>query len=174
MKKKALSKARAFIQESIKRLPFALGILLVLLLVQGYQNAQASEANARATHDIIQTLAKQSKQRDKNLQKLIDDNAQQTLILCSLIINNNNALTAAQVADVQAICKQRINQASSNGGASASSGAGTTPASSASTNSSSSQNAPPKPQTQSNPSQPPKPVDEGLVPDVIPLIGPAL
>lgn len=105
------------------------GFILALFvsLLDGQNKSQ--EAQLKQSGDntrILNELSRQSKQRDRNVTKLISDNAQQTIILCTLIIGSNNGLTQAQVTSVETICNEQIKQISDGLGASASGTSGGT------------------------------------------------
>lgn len=116
------------------------------------------------------------------VQLLKTDNQDQTLVLCTIILNDRLELSGEDATKVEQICKDKIKEAQENGGISQDStpppATKPSPASTkppvANTNPSHTATNPANggqtpPSTSPNP-----PVNEGLVPDAIPIIGPLL
>lgn len=90
-------------------------IFLALITLAGSvalsYNAQQSNVKVLESQSrVLANLQAQSKKRDANLVKILDDSRQQTLILCTLILNDGGSLSDQEAAQVEEICKQRIEQ----------------------------------------------------------------
>jgi hypothetical protein len=100
-------------------------------------------------------IKSQNESRARNLDKLIADNAQQTQILCVLIIRNSQNFTDEERTDIQAICQKQIDEATAVKNSAESQASGTspnnsqssTPATSTNTNPTASTSQPSTPQT---------------------------
>lgn len=144
-------------------------ILLAGSLYLGYQANKANQAILKNQSKVLESLQAQSKKRDTNLNKLLTDNAQQTVILCTVIINTSADLNSEEVAQVEEICKQRIAQSNQ---PSATPAPATSQASPSSPTATPGQGGTPQPSSTPPKSEPPK--SQGIIPDRIPLIGPLL
>ena len=115
-------------QESIKRVPYVILVLIILLLFATYKNNQLAAQNAKSAADNALAANNNAKSAKEILGKLnlddsnsalsrqltsfSDSNNQQTLIMCKLFLATNNAsrLSEADIAQIEAICKERIDQ----------------------------------------------------------------
>lgn len=85
-------------------------VLILVFLVMSIQANARQRRNIDATRAIADQLVANNKIRDANVQKLLDSNDQQTLILCTIILANSQALSTDEVSKIEEICKQKIQQ----------------------------------------------------------------
>lgn len=92
-------------------------ILVLIFLVMSIQanarqrrNISDTKNIAQDTQQIAQQLKDNNVTRDANVAKLLKSNDQQTLILCEIIIANNNVLPSKDITQIESICKQKISQ----------------------------------------------------------------
>lgn len=64
----------------------------------------------RNNMDILTHVKEQQDVSDNAVKDLKDDNAQQTVILCTLILSNNVEVKQEDTSKIEAICKQKIQQ----------------------------------------------------------------
>lgn len=85
-------------------------LILVAIIVFGFIGIGFQ----KGTRAIVKQLQQQNVSRDNNVQKLLNSNDEQTLILCDIIISTNVTLTNEDIIKVEDICKQKIQQAKDN------------------------------------------------------------
>jgi K+-sensing histidine kinase KdpD len=133
----------------------ALIILTFMNLVQAQNTREQDQVKqAAANAKVLKELAAQAKTRNNNVEKLIKDNAEQTLILCTIILRDSTNLTPAETTSIETICNQQIEQISDGFALSGGTSAGTTQNGGQSQGSSSNPTPTPAP-AQSNNSQSP-------------------
>jgi hypothetical protein len=89
----------------------AISLAIALAFIALYTAVNSTNRLVKGQNAITKRLEKGAKARDQNVQNLIADNAQQTLILCKLILGDSTTLNQTDVAQVEAICKEKIKQA---------------------------------------------------------------
>lgn len=83
---------------------FLLGLGLVAAnFAQTRRNTDAIEDNTSATADLVGQL-------QQSVIDLKNDNKDQTLILCTIILNNAIDISSEKVTEVESICKEKIKQ----------------------------------------------------------------
>lgn len=145
-----------------------LSVLIFGFISLGFQkdNRTILEDTKRISADtklITQDTERIANKIDDAVSDLKNDNAQQTVILCKLILSGNVTVTGEDAEEVERICQDRITQNQEEQtiqGSTAQQQQTPTSDSKPKTNS-------PKP----DPEDPEPPVDEGLIPDNIPIIG---
>lgn len=106
-----------------KPLGMLIGFIIVIILValffiiKGSSDQQRAIDIARDTHSVVENterIAADTKTIITNLQiavaDLKEDNAQQTIILCKLILGGRVELSGDDVAEIERICQERIQQ----------------------------------------------------------------
>jgi hypothetical protein len=96
--------------------------------------AQAVKVNGENIELVLSRLVDGEKLDEEKLTLLLKNNAQQTQILCSIVLGQALQLTTSEEVNVEAICRERIRQATEQTAEADGSGAGTGQSSSGSTN----------------------------------------
>lgn len=138
---------------------------------------RATSNISQGNQDILNHLKQQQDVNSQNVIDLKDDNSQQTIILCTLILGQNVPVTGEDAAKIEQICKEKVDKNKADAQAAQDSqplvvrtGQATPdgePAPGTLSNPTPPTTSPETPETPPNP--PPK--DEGILPDSIPLVG---
>lgn len=151
--------SKAFRNELVKRIPYILVLAIVIGIFVAWKSYNRTALSVTIARENTAAIKKNTEATDKSVTALLDDNAKQTKILCRLILSGKLELTPEEAADVERICQEAVDSATTADGQTPStpgrSGARPSSADRGVPGSSSSQNNTPRSGGQPDNSQPP-------------------